>query len=112
MLRRSTGQILIVFITTANRREASKLARLLISSRVAACVNIMPAMRSVFRWKGKTHFANETLLLTKTTEERYDELQELVRSSHSYEVPEIVAIKADKGLGQYLEWVNEETSRS
>lgn len=111
MLKKSAGQVLMVFITCASQREATRLARLLISNRLAACVNIMPAIRSVFRWKGKTHFANERLLLAKTTEQRYKELEELVHSSHSYEVPEIVAIKADRGLGQYLAWVNEETTR-
>jgi periplasmic divalent cation tolerance protein len=110
VVKKSKGQVLIVFIISASRREATKLARLLIRNRVAACVNIMPAVRSVFRWKGKTHLAHETLLITKTTEQRYDELEELVRSNHSYEVPEIVAIKVDRGLGQYLEWVKEETS--
>ena len=92
-MKKSTRQVLIVFITAASQREAVRLARLLAKNKLAACVNIVPGVRSLFNWKGKTHLAHETLLIAKTTEQRYEELEELIRSSHSYDVPEIVAIK-------------------
>ena len=111
-MKPKTSNYFMVFVASANRREAIELARLLIDRRVAACVNMLPPMTSVFRWKGKVQSAKETLLIIKTTGSRYRDLEKMISSNHSYEVPEIIAIRIDRGLNQYLGWVNRETSIS
>lgn len=100
------NEAIVVFITTANSEEAARLAGMLVEWRLAACVQILPEMESVYRWQGKTERQKEVLLIAKTTKSRFAELETKVRASHSYETPEIVALPVVAGSAPYLEWLN------
>jgi periplasmic divalent cation tolerance protein len=100
---------LVVFITTGNSAEAEKIADVLVSSRKAACVNILPQVDSRFWWQGKIDSADEALLIVKTKASLLDELVSLVKENHSYEVPEIIALPIMGGNRDYLKWINSET---
>ncbi|MBI4300440.1 MAG: divalent-cation tolerance protein CutA [Chloroflexi bacterium] len=95
----------LVFITAADEAEASKVADALLDAKLAACVNILPGLRSLYWWQGRRESAEEVLLLVKTTEEMLDELTQAVKSIHSYEVPEVVALPIVGGNPEYLEWI-------
>ena len=86
------------------------IARVLIESRLAACVNVLSPCRSVYRWKGQVEEAEEFPMLVKTTRERYADLEAAIRRHHPYELPEIIAVPLAGGLPAYLEWVASETS--
>lgn len=86
------------------------LADALVSDRLAACVNILPAVQSIYLWQGKVTLDNESLLIIKTTEERYPQLERRVKELHSYSTPEVVALRIDRGSEQYLSWLRESTS--
>src|SRR6185503_5950545 len=96
---------LIVLVTTSNAEEAARLADVLVSERLAACVNIVPGIESIYRWEGKVTRDQEALMIIKTTGERYDELKRRVKELHSYSMPEVVALKIDRGSEQYLNWL-------
>jgi periplasmic divalent cation tolerance protein len=101
---------LLVVTNAPDRDVAEKIARRLIESRLAACVNILGECRSVYRWKGAVEAATEVPLLIKTQEARYAEVERAIRALHPYELPEIVAVSMDRGLTAYLEWVAEEST--
>ena len=101
------NQELIAFVTTANHEEALRLAENLVSERLCACVNILPAIESVYSWEGKVSKDQETLLIIKTTGERYEELQRRILELHSYTTPEIIAAKIERGSNAYLEWLRQ-----
>ena len=94
-----------VFLTASNGEEAARLADLLVGSQLAACVQILPAMESVFRWQGAVTRESEILLIVKTTADKFAELEREVRALHSYDVPEIVAVPIVAGSNPYLEWL-------
>jgi len=96
---------IVVFMTAANGEEATRLADLLIGAHLAACVQILPEMESVYRWQGKIERQSEILLIAKTTGAKFAELEREVRALHSYETPEIVAIPLVAGSTPYLEWL-------
>ena len=96
---------IVVFITAPNVEEATRLADLLIGAHLAACVQILPEMESVYRWQGKIERQSEILLIAKTTAAKFAELEREVRALHSYETPEIVAIPLVAGSTPYLEWL-------
>ncbi len=98
---------LIVFCSCPTEAEAFRLARELVEGRLAACVNILPVMQSVFRWQGEIQTDTERLLLIKTTDERFAELSETLAKLHSYEVPEIVAVPIIDGNEKFLAWIRE-----
>lgn len=100
---------LIVLTCLPDRAAAETLAAALVENRFAACVNILPPCRSVYRWKGAVESAEEVPLLIKTTEERYPVLEAAIRDRHPYEVPEILAVPVEKGLHDYLAWLGAET---
>lgn len=104
--------MLVVLTTVPDEAEAEKLARSIIEEKLAACVQILPAMTSVYFWEGKVQTEREHLLLIKTLEEEFDELSDFIRANHSYDVPEIVAIEAEKVSEQYLEWMRGVTSQN
>lgn len=101
---------LVVLVTTANYEEGQRIANALVRQRKAVCVNIVPRVNSLFRWKGKTEEAEEALLIAKTSVDLFPEVVSLVRSMHSYDVPEIVALPIVDGNPAYLAWLQEETS--
>ena len=109
-VKASLGKVLIVFITTSNRREAVRIAEAAVGKHVAACANVVPSITSIFRWKGRVQRSRETLLMLKTSARRYPALEQLVHSMHSYEVPEIIAVPVEHGSRPYLAWVRSETT--
>ena len=96
---------IIVFMTAANGEEATRLAEMLVGAHLAACVQILPEMESVYRWQGKIERSSEVLLLAKTTRGKFDDLEREVRALHSYDTPEIVAVPIVAGSAPYLEWL-------
>ncbi len=107
MTRRAGIRVVLV---TAPARRARSLARALVGRRVAACVNLVPGVRSVYRWKGRVAEARETLLVAKTSADRVPALLAAVRELHPHEVPEAIALSVDAGLRGYLDWVRAETA--
>src|SRR3990167_7706732 len=98
---------IIVLITAANKREARKIARRLVEGKLAACVNIIPAVNSLFRWQGKIDKTKEVLLIAKTKLSAFKKIVTLVKRLHSYQVPEIIALPIIAGEKKYLEWLND-----
>ena len=104
--------MLVVLTTVGSAGEGESLARSIVEAKLAACVQILPQMTSVYFWEGKIQSEPEHLLLIKTLEEKFDELSEFIRKNHSYDVPEIVAIPAEKVSDDYLKWIREVTSQN
>lgn len=104
------SQVVVVMVTTANQDEAVKIADQVVQSRLAACASIIPTVRSTYWWEGKLMTDQESLLLIKTTTDKFNSLEEIIRKVHSYKVPEIIAIPVNQGFQPYLEWVRRETS--
>jgi periplasmic divalent cation tolerance protein len=100
----------VVFVTTSGEEEAEKIASLLLEKRKAACVNVIPRVKSRFWWQGRLDSAQESLLIIKTRAALVPELTEIVKKAHSYTVPEIVALPIIGGNKDYLDWVDQETS--
>jgi periplasmic divalent cation tolerance protein len=101
------SEVIVVFVTTTNREEAARLAEMLVGSRLAACVQILPEIESVYRWKGQVQREAEVLLLVKSTRDRFDELERQIRAIHSYETPEILAVEATAISEPYRKWLEE-----
>ncbi|MBI4186713.1 MAG: divalent-cation tolerance protein CutA [Chloroflexi bacterium] len=98
----------VLFITTAGEEEAQRISTILLERRKAACVNIMPAVGSHFWWQGALESARESLLIVKTKASLLDEVTRLVKETHSYDVPEIIALPIIGGNSDYLEWIDKE----
>lgn len=99
--------MLIVFTTTPDIEEAETLARKIVEAKLAACVQVLPEIKSFYFWKKEVQKDMETLLLIKTSEEKYDELEKFIKVNHSYDVPEIVAILSENVSEDYLKWLKE-----
>jgi periplasmic divalent cation tolerance protein len=100
---------IVVFVAVGSEEEALAIARGLVEERLAACANIFPAVRSIYRWEGEICDEPECYLIIKTQKKLFGSLQEKVRALHSYEVPEIIALPIAAGLDAYLEWIRTET---
>ena len=100
-----SSEPIVVLMTAANREEANQIAELLVSERLAACVQILPEIESVYRWQGEVKREKEILLLAKTVASRFAELESKVRALHSYETPEIVAVLVVDVSEPYLKWL-------
>jgi periplasmic divalent cation tolerance protein len=98
-------KILLALSTFPDAEIARHISNRLVSERFAACANILPAVESIYRWKGNVENANETLVLFKLWEDRQSAFQEKLRSLHPYEVPEIIFVPVSSGLPEYLGWV-------
>ena len=98
-------EAIVVLLTAANGEEAVRLADMLIGAHLAACVQILPEMESVYRWEGKIERQPEILLLAKTIRSKFDDLEREVRALHSYDTPEIIALPVVAGSAPYLEWL-------
>jgi periplasmic divalent cation tolerance protein len=101
---------LLVLTNLPDRGSAERLAVAVVEQRVAACANILAPCRSVYRWKDAIQQEEEHPLLIKTTSERYAALEAAIRALHPYELPEIIAVPIERGLGAYLDWVGAETT--
>jgi periplasmic divalent cation tolerance protein len=99
--------LLIVFMTASSREEAGGIARALVEERLAACCNIAGEVDSVYWWDGKVEEGKEVLVIIKTTDERFPDLERRIRELHSYDVPEIIATPVTAGSESYLRWVRE-----
>lgn len=97
----------LVLSTCPDPETAQRVATVLVENRLAACVNILPQVRSVFRWQGRVESEAEHLLLIKTSARSYPALVEALREHHPYEVPEIVRLPIEDGLAAYLAWIDE-----
>ena len=98
-----------VLSTVPNIKKARQLAGLLVSKRLAACIQILPGLESHYRWKGKKETSKEVLLLIKTRASLYKKLEAAILKNHPYEVPEIVCLPITKGSKAYLRWISKET---
>ncbi|MDX2042593.1 MAG: divalent-cation tolerance protein CutA [Acidobacteriota bacterium] len=96
---------LVVITTTETEADAERLARLLVEMELAACVQVLPRMTSIYRWQGKIEQSGEVLLLIKTTRAAYPRLEAAIKQNHSYETPEIVAVPVETGSDAYLNWL-------
>lgn len=101
---------IVVLSTCDSPEQAATLARKLVEARLAACVNIIPAIRSIYRWKGEIEDATEWQLVIKSRRDLFEKLRETLASVHSYEVPEVVAFPIVDGSPGYLEWMDRELS--
>ncbi len=98
---------LLVLTTVARAEDAERIAEELVGRRLAACVNVLPGVRSVYRWKGAVEREDERLLLIKTRAERFEALRDAVLSLHPYEVPELIAVPLGPGSAAYFDWIDE-----
>ncbi|WP_020159111.1 divalent-cation tolerance protein CutA [Methylobacter marinus] len=96
----------LILCTCPDRDTADKIARLLVTGRLAACVNILPGILSVYTWQGQVESAQEHLLLIKSSKDRYQALEAAIRDNHPYDVPEIIAVPVEAGLPEYLHWID------
>jgi len=103
--------VLAVFSTFPSPEKAAEIARTLVSEGLAACANLLPAVRSIYRWKGEINDEQETLAVIKTTRDRFDAMKTRLVGLHPYEVAEVIAIPVEAGHAPYLAWVADETSR-
>jgi len=101
----SSSEVLLVFCTCPDEETATRIAKTLVVERLAACVNRLPALASVYLWQDKVEHNTETLLLIKTTNARFDALCTRLCALHPYDLPEVIAIPVTRGLSAYLQWV-------
>ena len=97
---------IIVFVTCESKQQAERIAQNVVTEKLAACVNVVPGIRSCYVWEGKLTWSDEMLLLIKTTRGRFGQLKERIRELHSYEVPEIVGLTIDDAFDKYLDWID------
>lgn len=102
----------IVVSTAASHDEAERIARALVDQHLAACVNLVPGLTSIYRWRGEVESASEILLLIKTTSDCISRVSSLLRSLHSYEMPEFLVLHPDSGTTEYLDWIFHGTTPS
>jgi periplasmic divalent cation tolerance protein len=104
-------KFVVVFVTCGTEKEALKIAHSLVEKRLAACVNLVSPVRSIYQWEGKIWDEKEWILIIKTQKERFKELERIVKSLHSYSVPEIIGLPIVKGSSSYLKWLEEMTEK-
>lgn len=109
---RKGGEAIVVLVATSTREEGETIARRLVEDRLAACVNLVPQIRSVFRWEGALCQEDESLLIIKSRRDRFPALVTAVKKLHSYTVPEIIALPIVEGSEEYLRWIGEVTKNS
>jgi periplasmic divalent cation tolerance protein len=107
--KQSSGGVLVVLVTAVNQGEAVKIGKKVVAAKLAACVSIIPGIQSIYRWKGKVVKEQEALLIMKSTKKCYRALERAVKTMHTYETPEIIALPIEAGFGRYIEWVHSET---
>ena len=99
----------VVFCTCGSEAEAVRLANATVEARLAACVNVLPALRSIYRWEENIENAEEVLLIVKTTPDRFSALRDHITALHSYDTPEIIALPVTDGSDRYLAWLRDQT---
>lgn len=102
---------ILVLSTCPGSISAKKIAQNLVTEKLAACVNIVPNVQSIFSWVGKMETAKEHLLVIKTTLDRYDDVEKRIKKLHPYELPELIAVPIQTGLASYLDWISTNTKK-
>ena len=97
----------LILSTAGSEDEAHKIAHFLVERKLAACVNIVPHIESIYRWQGQVESAHEWLLIIKTTERKFSRVREAIKELHSYDLPECIALPIDDGSPEYLRWLAE-----
>ena len=105
----SMPEPIVVLVTCGSEEEAVKIAHALVEEHLAACVNLISPIRSIYRWEGKIWDEKEWLLIIKTQKQRFGELEKKVKFLHSYSVPEIISLPIIEGSSSYLTWIKENT---
>jgi periplasmic divalent cation tolerance protein len=105
------SNIVIIFVTTANEQDAASIGKHLVEEGLAACANIIPQIRSIYRWKGDICDESEALIMVKSREDLFERIRSRIRELHRYEVPEITAISLEKGDADYLQWIETVTGK-
>lgn len=108
--RKRMSKKILVFSTAPDAETAARIAKELVETRLAACVNLLPAATSIYRWEGRVETASETVMMLKTTSAQLEALRERLVSLHPYEVPEFIAVDIADGHPAYLEWIGASTS--
>ena len=101
--------VCVVLVTAPNAEKAAELAHALVGEKLAACVNLVPQVRSIYRWEGAVEDAQEVLMVVKTTADRFDALHQRVLALHPYQVPEVIKLDVSAGHLPYLDWVRDST---
>lgn len=96
---------IIVFVTCESKEQAETIAQTVVTGRLAACVNVLPGIRSCYIWEQKLTWSDEVLLLIKTSRSRFGQLQDRIKALHSYTVPEIVGVTIDDAFEKYIDWI-------
>ncbi|SFU77049.1 divalent cation tolerance protein [Nitrosomonas eutropha] len=107
-----SSRILLILTNFPDEASARKLAKILVDQQLAACVNILQGCTSIYRWQGQIETASEIPVLIKTTRQRYQDVEQTIKSQHPYELPEIIAVPLDSGLPAYLQWIANETTET
>lgn len=105
------SELVTLLCTCPDVASGEKIAGTLVNERLAACVNLLPGVRSFYRWQGETNEDAEVLLLIKTDTERFETIEALIRKLHPYDLPELIALPIVTGSAAYLAWLREETAR-
>ena len=100
-------KVLLIITTAPNDEISEKLAKTLVGQGLAACVNILPGMRSIYKWNGKLEIGQEQLLMIKAPQSAYSAIEQQIEALHPYELPEIIAVSIEAGLPAYLDWVRD-----
>ena len=103
--------VVTIFVTAASEQEAATIGKTLVEEGLAACANIIPHIRSIYRWKGKICDERETLIMIKSREALFERVRSRIKELHSYEVPEITAIAVEKGDEAYVQWIQAVTAK-
>ena len=104
------ARYILIYITVPTREVGEDIARMLVSGKMAACVNIVPGLTSIYNWRGNVEMDSELLLIIKTRNALFEELSTAVKQIHPYDVPEIIGIPIIAGSNAYLDWIDSETS--
>ena len=98
---------IIVFVTCESKEQAESIAQTVVTEKLAACVNVLPGVRSCYVWERKLTWSDEILLLVKTTRGRFDQLQDRIKELHSYDVPEILGVPIEDAFEKYIAWIDQ-----
>jgi periplasmic divalent cation tolerance protein len=105
-----TEEFCLVYMTAGSKDEAERIAETLVEERLAACVNLIAGMTSIYRWEGKIARDEEVVMIAKTRRDLVDDLTQRVKALHSYDIPCVVSIPIGAGNNEFLEWIKQETS--
>lgn len=105
------NEFIVVLVTCSSLEEGEKIGNFLVQNKLAACVNLMPGVNSIFFWEKRLSKETEVLLMAKTKKELFEPLAEEVKKLHGYDLPEIIAVPIEAGSKEYLEWIGQETKK-